>query len=158
VDVPKSDGQTSSERNVLKIGPAQHPPIVIITSNRERKTLPLPFLRRCIYYNLKFPDQDGLKKIIAAHYPTAGKGQPTKPLIDAAVNKLIEIREERGLFKQPGTSEFLDWIAAMLKFGSVQNLVKQLQKPDSKAIPFREVLFKVEQDWGRFTSVLREPI
>jgi hypothetical protein len=75
-------------------------------------------------------------------------------LIDAAVNKLIEIREERGLFKQPGTSEFLDWIAAMLKFGSVQKLVEQLEEKDSKAIPFREVLFKVEQDWGRFTSVL----
>jgi MoxR-like ATPase len=64
VDISKSDGQTSAERTVLKIGPAQYPPIVIITSNRERKTLPLPFLRRCIYYNLKFPDENGLKKLL----------------------------------------------------------------------------------------------
>lgn len=154
VDTPKSESQTSAERNTLKIGPAQHPPIVIITSNRERKNLPLPFLRRCIYYNLKFPDKDGLKKIIAAHYSTTGEEQPSKPLIDAAVNKLMAVREDRGLFKQPGTSEFLDWIAAMIKFGSVQKLVGQLENQDSKAIPFREVLFKVEQDWGRFSSVL----
>lgn len=153
VDIPKSESQTSADRNFLKIGPAPHPPIVIITSNRERKTLPLPFLRRCIYYNLKFPDKDGLKKIIAAHYPTSGKEQPTKYLIDAAVDKLIEVRENRGLFKQPGTSEFLDWIAAMTKFGKVQKLVKQLEAKDSKAIPFREVLFKVKQDWDQFSSV-----
>ena len=29
-------------------------PIVIITSNRET-ALPMPFLRRCLYYHIKFP-------------------------------------------------------------------------------------------------------
>lgn len=154
IEKPTSEDRTQAERKPLKIGPAKHPPIVIITSNRERKNLPLPFLRRCIYYYIKFPNKDGLKKIIAAHYPTTVAEKPTESLVEAAANKLIAVRENRELFKQPGTSEFLDWIAAMLKFGSVQKLVEQLETKDSKSIPFREVLFKVQQDWDRFSSVL----
>lgn len=143
-----------TERQLLKIGPAPHPPIVIITSNRERKQLPLPFLRRCIYYYIQFPKSSGLKKIIAAHYPSVMEQKPNTELVDAAVDKFITIRNQVGLFKHPGTSEFLDWVAAMVKFGNLEKLLLQLRVLDSKEIPFREVLFKVQKDWDLFSSVL----
>jgi MoxR-like ATPase len=140
------------ERQPLKIGPAIHPPIVIITSNRERKQLPLPFLRRCIYYYIQFPKPSGLRDIITAHYPPDIKPDPE--LVDAAVDKFIAIRSQAGLFKYPGTSEFLDWVAAMVKFGNLAKLLPQLRILESKEIPFREVLFKVQKDWDIFSSVL----
>jgi MoxR-like ATPase len=145
----KEIGET--ENKPLKIGPAKHPPIVIITSNKERKELPLPFLRRCIYYYIQFPKSDGLRKIIDAHYPPSVDAVPDARLVEAASQKLIAIREQPGLFKYPGTSEFLDWIAAMTKFGETSPLLQQLQVLDSKSIPFREVLLKVQKDWGLFT-------
>lgn len=143
------------EKQPLKIGPAIHPPIVIITSNRERKQLPLPFLRRCIYYYIQFPKSSGLKKIIAAHYPPTTDQKPDSKLVDAAVDKFIAIRNQAGLFKHPGTSEFLDWVAAMAKFGDLEELLPQLKILESTEIPFREVLFKVQKDWGIFSSVLK---
>ena len=36
---------------------AKHPPIVIITSNKEKGNLPAPFLRRCVYHFIEFPNQ-----------------------------------------------------------------------------------------------------
>ena len=51
------DGR-DQQRNVL--------PLIIITSNRE-KELPKPFLRRCLYYYIKFPDKDTLKEIVRTH-------------------------------------------------------------------------------------------
>src|SRR5687767_14486934 len=37
-------------------GDRDRPPIVVITSNREKR-LPEPFLRRCLYVRVKFPDR-----------------------------------------------------------------------------------------------------
>jgi MoxR-like ATPase len=157
METPADQESSNGERQPLRIGPAQHPPIVIITSNRERKTLPLPFLRRCIYYCIKFPNEAGLKRIIEAHYPSLAKAKSDTPLINAAIQKFIAVREQPGLFKYPGTSEFLDWIAALVQFGVKQkpNLLEQLQSQGSKPIPYREVLFKVQRDWDEFNPIAK---
>src|SRR5690606_33200853 len=42
---------------------ARHRPIVIITSNSERQ-LPDPFLRRCVYHYIPFPDPERLTMIL----------------------------------------------------------------------------------------------
>ncbi len=146
----------------LKIGPAKHPPIVIITSNREKGALPLPFLRRCIYYYMKFPDRDGLQKIVEAHYgelanPTTAIETQAKSfkqeLVDAAIDRFIKLRESKALFKSPATSEFLDWLDAMVEFGDGERLVKLLGLADDKRLPFREVLLKVQKDWDQFSAM-----
>ena len=41
-------------------------PIIIITSNRE-KELPQPFLRRCLFYYIRFPDQNTMRQIVKIH-------------------------------------------------------------------------------------------
>jgi MoxR-like ATPase len=45
-----------------KIQPPKDPPIIILTSNRE-KPLPDAFLRRCLFFNIEFPSGDELKEI-----------------------------------------------------------------------------------------------
>ena len=142
----------------MKVGPAKHPPIVIITSNREKSSLPLPFLRRCIYYYMKFPDGTGLRKIVEAHYgneaPDSILKEPLRnELVNVAIDRFLSLRESGGLFKNPSTSEFLDWVDALIEFGNGSAIMSMLRSTDEKRIPFRELLFKVQKDWTKFRSV-----
>jgi MoxR-like ATPase len=90
-------------------------PIVILTSNRE-KPLPAPFLRRCIYFYVQFPQGDRLYDIVQRRFGKIPKNQET--LIRLAIDKVELMREllsGRPGSRPPGTSEFLDFLAALLK-------------------------------------------
>jgi MoxR-like ATPase len=141
---------------------AQHEPIVIITSNREKGYLPLPFLRRCVYYYMKFPDRKGLENIVKAHYGNDVLSTTLKrteeaeksTLLNAAIDRFLSLRSTGGLFKEPSTSEFLDWVEALMNFGNAATWVPLLRSADETKIPFRELLFKVQKDWGKFSAVM----
>ena len=47
---------------------AVHRPIVVITSNNE-KELPDPFLRRCVFHYIEFPDKQTMGNIVRVHHP-----------------------------------------------------------------------------------------
>jgi MoxR-like ATPase len=90
-------------------------PIVILTSNRE-KPLPAPFLRRCIYFYVQFPQGDRLYDIVQRRFGKIPKNQ--EALIRLAIDKVELMREllsGRPGSRPPGTSEFLDFLAALLK-------------------------------------------
>jgi MoxR-like ATPase len=83
-------------------------PIVVITSNSERN-LPDAFLRRCVYFDVPFPDEAVLRDIIAARLGQSVRG--TSALLDDALEVFFYLRApERGLRKRPGTAELLDWL------------------------------------------------
>jgi MoxR-like ATPase len=87
---------------------AKQNPIVIITSNSERE-LPEAFLRRCVFYWLKFPSPEELRQIVNLHFPK----QKLPKLFDEAINKFLTLREEtktRSTSKKASTSELLDWL------------------------------------------------
>jgi len=129
---------------------AKHKPIVIITTNKEKSNLPAPFLRRCIYHFVEFP-KDKLKEIVEIHYQVKKEKAPSANLIDAAVSRFTAIREAQNLFKSPGTSEFLDWLNALQKFDAQPYTAKELAKPEHP-IPYRELLFKIKQDWQKYAA------
>ena len=87
-------------------------PIVFITSNDE-KDLPDAFLRRCLFYYVKFPDTERLKEIVLAHFPST-----SQELVNMAVKRFQELREEmrkaRGeVGKKVSTSELIDWFRVL---------------------------------------------
>lgn len=124
-------------------------PIVLITSNKEKGNLPAPFLRRCLYHYVEFPnDPNRLKEIVQQHYAITGESPPPDPLTHAAVEEFLTVWNEGGLFKKPGTSEFLDWLKALHTFGSEPYSAKALQQ--SPVLPYRELLFKLQQDWKKY--------
>ena len=130
---------------------AKHPPIVIITSNKEKGNLPEPFLRRCVYFYIEFPaDKERLKDIIKAHYSIKKSGEaitpPTDELTDAACERFLAIRNKGDLYKKPGTSEFLDWLKAMSSFGKLSGLSGEAK------LPYPELLFKIHADWDRYAA------
>ena len=84
-------------------------PIVIITSNSE-KDLPDAFLRRCIYYNISFPQEKRLSEIVTNRlgYYSAGSSDFLKDALDL----FFKLRKS-SLRKKPATAELLGWMIAL---------------------------------------------
>lgn len=123
-----------------------HRPIVLITSNKEKGNLPAPFLRRCLYRYVEFPNNtDQLKKIVRQHYELREETVPPDDLLDGAAEKFLGERTNRSWFKKPGTSEFLDWLKVLHQFEPEPYDVGQLEQ--AKILPYREILFKRQDDW-----------
>lgn len=94
-------------------------PVVIITSNSE-KDLPDAFLRRCVYYNIPFPGDKQLKRIIAARLAlSGGAGDPL--LRDALALFRLLRSPETGLRKRPATAELLGWLKALRAMSDLPN-------------------------------------
>lgn len=85
-------------------------PIAILTSNSE-KSLPEPFLRRCVYFDIPFPRDRELAAIVDSAIAGLTLGDD---LVVSAIKLLYEIREDRDVHKKPGTAELLAWIDILL--------------------------------------------
>jgi len=130
---------------------AQHVPIVIVTSNKEKGNLPKPFLRRCVYYYVQFPDsEDGLKQIIKIHHLDKFGETPNAEIVNKAVPLFLNIRKTK-MQKLPGTSELLDWLAALHYFGELFP-ANQLPDEPSRKIPYIELLYKLRTDLDRLST------
>ena len=131
----------------------EKPPIVIITSNKEKGNLPAPFLRRCVYYYIEFPsDPKRLREIVDAHYESSkDAGPPAAELVEAACERFLQVRGKGDLYKKPGTSEFLDWLEALRNFRAIPHVVEDLKQEDAK-LHYPELLFKLRADWQRHTA------
>ncbi len=112
---------------------AAYRPVVIITSNSE-KELPDPFLRRCIFHYIEFPDADLMEKIIRVHFPKIENS-----LMREAMKRFYWIREFDMLRKKPSTSELIDWLQALIAGGIP---TKKLEKE----LPFVGTLLKKKED------------
>lgn len=88
-------------------------PIVIITSNQERP-LPEAFLRRCLFFYLKFPDKPQLTRIVQERFKRNFGNKTPEDIIEAAIKKFLEIRNTAYLQKPPTTSELIDWLSFLL--------------------------------------------
>lgn len=144
-DIPETGEQ--GERRIQ----ATHQPIVIITSNKEKGNLPAPFLRRCIYYFIEFPnDPAQLAQIAQLHYSAAK--QPDTKLVENAASRFLGLRNQDVLHKKPGTSEFLDWLNALQNFGQSAPYSASDLLNEENPLPFPEVLFKLRMDWQRFAT------
>lgn len=97
--------------------PNQFRPIVILTSNSE-KGLPDPFLRRCVYYDIPFPDKGRMGEIVARRLTGIEKGSP---LLTDALDLFYDLRHSNGqtrLVKEPSTAELINWIQLLVQRGA----------------------------------------
>jgi MoxR-like ATPase len=118
-------------------------PIVIITSNREKR-LPEAFLRRCIYVRLRFPeDMSELQEIVRKN-TKLGPHELAEETLSAAVAAFLRVRKLALGFAQkpPSTGELIDWVNILHWKGQT---VEQLnQTPELP--PYWEYLFKNMSD------------
>ncbi len=118
-------------------------PIILITSNRE-KPLPEPFLRRCLYFYVGFPDQQ-LEDIIRKRFGKPKRGE--EALIKEAVAHFYEVRgllENQPGSRPPGTSEILEFLTA-LKRVPVKQARADLENLGDR-LPLLGTLLKTKSD------------
>ena len=124
-----------------KTVPARHRPVIIITSN-AKKDLSDPFLGRCNFHHIAFPDPKMMRRIIAVHFPDIGDD-----LMDNAVNAFYRLRELEAVEKKPATRELINWIRALKADPDFKP--RRLAKGDA---PFLGVLFKKSGDYERASA------
>ena len=116
---------------------AKQRPVIVITSN-AKKDLSDPFLGRCNFHHIAFPEPDMMREIVQVHFPDI-----SQDLLDSAVNAFYRLREFKEVEKKPATRELINWIRAMRADPDFK--VKDLIKGD---IPYLGVLFKKSPDYA----------
>ena len=113
----------------------KHRPVIIITSN-AKKDLSDPFLGRCNFHHIAFPEPDMMRRIIGVHFPGLND-----ELVGACITAFYRLRELRGIEKKPATRELINWIRAIKTDPDfkVKNLVLG-------NMPYLGVLFKKSGD------------
>ncbi|HTP11190.1 MAG TPA: MoxR family ATPase [Anaerolineae bacterium] len=86
---------------------ANHPPVVIITSNRTREVHDA-LKRRCLYYWIDYPTFEKEFEIVRAKIPQA----PAQ--LARQVTGFVQELRRIDLYKIPGVAETLDWTAALV--------------------------------------------
>lgn len=111
---------------------------ILVTSNGERR-LPDAFLRRCVYADIPFPDDEMLVRIALAHCRALGVG---RAFLETAVRRFEEVRG-LDLGKRPATSELLAWVHVLHHRGVSEEALRDA--PRSK-LPGVELLLKLRDD------------
>ena len=113
---------------------AEHPPHVILTSNRSRE-LSDALRRRCLYLWQGYPSAEEESRILAARVPGIG------PRLSAQIVATMAALRALPLRKVPGVAETLDWALALM------SLDRASLDPQAVART-RSTLLKVREDWA----------
>ena len=86
---------------------ANHPPVVVLTSNRTREVHDA-LKRRCLYQWIEYPPFDKELAIVRERAPQAAAA------LAAQVTALVQELRSEDLTKVPGVSETIDWVTALV--------------------------------------------
>lgn len=123
---------------------ARQRPVMVITSN-AKKDLSDPFLGRCNFHHIAFPDETMMRSIIAVHFPDI-----SAKLADLAIKTFYSLRGLEGIEKKPATRELINWIRALEADPDFRD-----GKRLAKEIPYLGILFKKSGDYQRSVSGLK---
>ena len=129
------DQMTFDIVEIAKTIPARHRPI-IITSN-AKKDLSDPFLGRCNFHHIAFPEPDMMRDIVRVHFPDLDR-----KLADSSIEAFYRLRELHNIEKKPATRELLNWLRALSMDPDFRSKDLVLGK-----IPYLGVLFKKSSDY-----------
>jgi MoxR-like ATPase len=91
---------------------AEHPPIVIVTSNRTRE-IHDALKRRCLYHWVDYPNAERELAVLRAKAPQA----PAR--LSKEIVAFVQAIRAQDLFKVPGVAETLDWASALVELDAV---------------------------------------
>ncbi len=126
---------------------AKHRPVIIITSN-AKKDLSDPFLGRCNFHHIAFPEPDMMRQIVALHFPRIATD-----LREACMAVFYRLRKLEGVEKKPATREFLNWLRALQADPDFD--VDVLRR---EAVPYKGLLFKKSSDLERALAVSQDTL
>jgi MoxR-like ATPase len=114
---------------------ARNRPVIIITSN-AKKDLSDPFLGRCNFHHIAFPDPEMMRMILNVHFPDL-----SGELAKACLHTFYRLREFRGIEKKPATRELINWVRALRADPDFD-----LKAVENGEIPYLGLLFKKSVD------------
>jgi MoxR-like ATPase len=85
---------------------AEHPPVVVVTSNRTRE-IHDALKRRCLYHWVGYPNAERELAIVRAKVPGVAER------LSREVVHFVQALRREDLFKAPGVAETLDWATAL---------------------------------------------
>jgi MoxR-like ATPase len=132
------DQMTFDIMEIDKTITALHRPVFIITSN-AKKDLSDPFLGRCNFHHIAFPDSDTMRKILEVHFPDIDA-----VLMEHAITVFYELRNLSAIEKRPATRELINWIRALRADPGFKP-----QRLSKGNVPYLGVLFKKSLDYDR---------
>jgi MoxR-like ATPase len=91
---------------------AEHPPIVVITSNRTRE-IHDALKRRCFYYWVDYPTAERELEILQRKAPRASES------LSREVVGFVQKLRRMDLFKLPGIAETIDWAEALMQLDAL---------------------------------------
>jgi len=122
---------------------AEHPPAVILTSNRTRE-LHDALKRRCLYHWIEHPDLEREVEVVRMRAPEVSESLARS--VASAVGRLREL----DLAKRPGVAETLGWARALsflrvdsLDRGAVEDTLGSVVKDHDDLVLVREALDRV---------------
>lgn len=115
------------------------PPIVVITSNSERR-LPEAFLRRCVFHHIEFTE-DLVRQAVAARRSQFSR--LTDEAVSAAISRFLDLRQ-KNLRKRPATAELLAWLTVLAAQGGLESA--KLADCALSDLPVLSVLIKDRDD------------
>lgn len=116
---------------------AKNRPVIVITSN-AKKDLSDPFLGRCNFHHIAFPEPDMMRRIVEVHFSDIDK-----ELLESAIRTFYRLREIKGIEKKPATRELINWIRALRSDPDFR--VKDLIKGE---VPYLGILYKKSPDYA----------
>jgi MoxR-like ATPase len=120
-------------------------PVVIITSN-AKKDLSDPFLGRCNFHHIAFPEPDTMRRIIAVHFPDL-----SNDLAHAAINSFYRLRTIEGIERSLPPANF--------STGSVRCRPIRLRTGiEQRGASVPRVLFKKSSDLEKAGLVVFRPL
>jgi len=120
---------------------ARYRPVVIITSN-AKKDLSDPFLGRCNFHHIAFPDPEMMRNIVSVHYPDL-----SEDLAQACIKAFYQLRKIEGIEKKPATRELINWIRALMADPDFRQ-----EALTARGAPYPGVLFKKTSDLEKALS------
>lgn len=123
---------------------AKHRPVIIITSN-AKKDLSDPFLGRCNFHHIAFPDENMMKNILQVHFPNL-----EKKILDSSITAFYKLREVENVEKRPATRELINWVRALTT--DTHFNPKLLS---SGEIPYLGILFKKSGDYEQTLKTIK---
>ncbi len=87
---------------------AEHPPTVVLTSNRTRE-IGDALRRRCLYLYIEHPTLEKEVRIIRARVPGASER------LAGEIGRFVQALRARQLLKVPGVAETIDWAQALVR-------------------------------------------
>ncbi len=91
---------------------AEHPPIVVVTTNRTRE-IHDALKRRCFYHWVDYPDAARELEIVTTRVPGIRRR------LAAEVVGFVQRLRREDLFKRPGVAETLDWAGALTELDQI---------------------------------------